>query len=247
MRNGEPSLQMVERLLKVLNSFTVATPVLTTAEVREATDLPATTVSRLVNAMTAQGLLISLSNGVALSPRFLRWAEVAKTGWDLPMIAEPYLGKLRDLTEETSALQIPVRQGRLTVASATARRSIAFQVEVGRVLPLHAGSGGKVILAFSDEARPGELVPLTRHTVTDENTLNAELDEIRSKGWAFACGEREEGLNSVSAPIWGAGRVFVGSLTTGGPSYRLNEEGLHEAAAHVVAVAGELSRALGYE
>ncbi|MQA26124.1 MAG: helix-turn-helix domain-containing protein [Micromonosporaceae bacterium] len=123
---------------------------------------------------------------------------------------------------------------------------------VGRRLPLHATSNGKVLLAFRREGESlSELLetPLKRftdRTITTTRALKAELDTVRRQGYAAAVDEFEVGLTAVGAPVRNADGECVASLSASGPSFRLTAERVEEIAKAVVAAADEVSGRLGW-
>jgi IclR family pca regulon transcriptional regulator len=66
---------------------------------------------------------------------------------------------------------------------------------------------GRVLLSgLDDEALDAyletvELARLSPRTVTSTSTLRAELERVRTQGWAIVDQELEEGLRAVAAPI----------------------------------------------
>ena len=86
-----------------------------------------------------------------------------------------------------------------TAASASTRwnptTSFARSCEIGASLPLGKGSAGKVFLAWG-----------TTPTTEDVGDIETALLTTRRRGWADSYGEREEGVASVSAPIFGPQR-----------------------------------------
>src|SRR5262249_36608995 len=98
-------------------------------------------------------------------------------------------------------------------------------LDVGTLLPLHASSLGKVLLAFG--AEPVEplleagLEAYTRHTVVLPEELNRTLAEIRELGWAAEGQEMTRGEAGVAAPIGGHGGLGVGALGVSGPVERI--------------------------
>ncbi len=78
-------------------------------------------------------------------------------------------------------------------------------VPVGSVLPLEQGSGGKVLLAWSEDGDA------------------PELDTIRRQGWAESVAEREVGVASVSAPVFGSGGELRAAVCVSGPVSRMGE------------------------
>ena len=108
-------------------------------------------------------------------------------------------------------------------------------VAVGAVLQLARGSAGKVLLAWAEDR--GRYADLVAEPV---------LEEIRRRGWAESVAEREEGVASVSAPVFDAsGSVVSAAVSASGPIARLGDHPGDRLAERVVAAAREIERALG--
>ncbi|MGW2935518.1 IclR family transcriptional regulator [Streptomyces sp. NPDC001156] len=117
-------------------------------------------------------------------------------------------------------------EGRVLVVHHVFRPDDTLQtLDVGTLLPLHASSLGKVLLAFG--AEPVEpllaagLEAYTRHTVVLPEELNRALAEIRELGWAAEVQEMTMGEAGVAAPIRGHGGLVVGALGVSGPVERI--------------------------
>jgi hypothetical protein len=77
------------------------------------------------------------------------------------------------------------------------------------VLPAHAVSAGKALLAtlsadalrelYADEA----LTPLTDRTLPTRTALEAQLEEVRKRGYAVNIGESERGITAAACAIPG--------------------------------------------
>ncbi|MGV9573469.1 IclR family transcriptional regulator domain-containing protein, partial [Streptomyces nigra] len=97
--------------------------------------------------------------------------------------------------------------------------------DVGALLPLHASSLGKVLLAFG--AAPVE--PLletepeayTRHTLVHFSDLHRALAEIRDLGWGAEVQEMSMGEAGIAAPIRGQGGLVVGAIGVSGAVERI--------------------------
>jgi IclR family transcriptional regulator, acetate operon repressor len=117
----------------------------------------------------------------------------------------------------------------------------------GTRAPMHAVPSGLALLAeWPDDALDaylaGELVALTRHTVTDPASLRARLEEVREAGFAWGLEEFAEGIDSVAAPIRDARGKAIAAIHVHGPSYRFprpNSGG--QVAKTLVAAAGSIS------
>ncbi|WP_149182531.1 IclR family transcriptional regulator [Streptomyces sp. TRM49041] len=102
-------------------------------------------------------------------------------------------------------------------------------LDVGALLPLHASSLGKVLLAFG--AAPVEpllkagLEAYTRHTLVLPEELNRALGEIREVGWGSEVQEMSMGDAGIAAPIRGQGGLVVGAIGISGPVERICDAG----------------------
>jgi DNA-binding IclR family transcriptional regulator len=95
----------------------------------------------------------------------------------------------------------------------------------GTRAPLHAVPSGLVLLAewpadALEAYLAGELVPLTRRTVTDPGELRMRLAEVREHGYAWGLEEFAEGIDSVAAPIRDVRGNAIAAVHVHGPSYR---------------------------
>ena len=96
---------------------------------------------------------------VQACPRFVDFVESGVTGGsELLTAAEDVLPTLRDLTGESVQLYRREGDSRVCVAVAEPASGLRDTVPVGVRLPLTAGSGAKVLMAWSDEA-PGAFDP----------------------------------------------------------------------------------------
>jgi DNA-binding IclR family transcriptional regulator len=122
---------------------------------------------------------------------------------------------------------------------------------VGQRIPLHATSNGKVLLAHLPlEQRRALLSPVltayTARTVTDHRTLEAELADVRRRGYAVAIDELEEGLTAVAAPIVAADGSVAASLSASGPTFRMPAARIPAVADQVMSAAERASRRMGW-
>jgi DNA-binding IclR family transcriptional regulator len=72
----------------------------------------------------------------------------------------------------------------------------------------------------------------------------AELDEVKSRGWAQSVAEREVGVASVSAPVFGPGGDLRAAVCASGPVSRLGEHPGERLSEPVVAAARVIGDAL---
>ena len=183
----------------------------TLAELVEATGISRPTAHRLAVALESHGLVGRDDRGrFRLGVRLAAWGRVA-VSLSASMLerSAAVLADLRDETGESAQLYVRDGDHRVCVAAAERPAGLRDTVPVGARLPLIAGSGGKVLLAW---AAPEEWPP---------GTDAAALRTVRQRGWAASVAEREAGVASVSAPVRGPDGSVMAALSVSGPIDRL--------------------------
>src|SRR5580693_2867425 len=196
-----------------------------------ASGLPRPTAYRLLVALEAHRLVARDSSGAfGLGPRLTELAVRAGPAVDLAALAGPLLSRLHEATGESVQLYVRSGDRRLCIAARDAGTGLRDSVPVGALLPLDAGSGGKVLMAWSEDGERFPAVPA------------AELAAVRRRGWAASVAEREAGVASVSAPVLRDGRL-LGAVCISGPASRLGQAACRRLAPAVAAAAAELAAA----
>jgi DNA-binding IclR family transcriptional regulator len=90
----------------------------------------------------------------------------------------------------------------------------------------------------------GLLRPFTDRT-PGVDRLRRQLAEALRRGWAESSGEREPGVASVSAPVFGAAGSVLAAVSVSGPAQRLGLRPGRQYAPPVVAAARDIEEALG--
>lgn len=180
------------------------------------TGLSRATAHRLAVALETHGLLRRDAEGrFAVGLRALALARAATAALPLAEAALPALEQLRDATGESVQLYVRDADRRVCIASLESPHGLRTIVPAGAVLPLDAGSGGKV--------------------------LRGDADVLR-RGWAESVAEREAGVASVSAPVRSGGAV-VAAVGVSGPIERLSRKPGARYAEAVVAAARAIETA----
>ncbi|MDE0572757.1 IclR family transcriptional regulator [Demequina sp. B12] len=209
----------------------------TLAELVTATHLARPTVHRLALALEHHHLLGRDSNGAfVLGPRFAQLA--ATVGEDrLVSAAMPVLTTLRDRTGESSQLYRPHGEQRICIAAVDRPVGLRDSIPVGTTMTMHAGSAAQVLLAWAEPER--------MHAGLAGSAFSAsDLERVRERGYAESAGERESGVSSVSAPVWGTAGTVIAAVSISGPIERLTSHPAGEHAAAVTDAARQLSDVL---
>jgi DNA-binding IclR family transcriptional regulator len=183
------------------------------AELVERSGLPRATAHRLAQALEVHRLLIRDAQGRwRPGPRLAEFANAAPDV--LLTAAAPVLAGLRDQTGESAQLYLRRADERLCVAAAERSSGLRDTVPIGAALPISAGSGAQVLLAWEPPEAVVTLLPRCRFTART-------LAEVRRRGWASSVAEREPGVASVSAPVRDRGGRVIAAVGISGPIERL--------------------------
>jgi IclR family pca regulon transcriptional regulator len=186
------------------------------SELAAATGLARPTVRRILLTLQELGYVRADAQGFALTPRVLELgvAYVRSMGlWD---VARPHMERLSAGTgESVSAAQLD-GSDIVYVARVSVPKIVALAVQIGTRFPALQTSLGKVLLAALDPERlDGVLAEPSRYGLTPRwqpgrAERDAELREVRARGWALTDEQLTLGIRSVAVPLRdGSGRVIA--------------------------------------
>lgn len=206
------------------------------AELCERTGLPRATAHRLAAGLEVHRLLARGGDGRwQLGPALTELAAHV----DDPLLAAgaAVLPRLREITGESVQLYRQDGTARVCVAALEPPAGLRDTVPVGTRLPMTAGSGAKVLLAYGDAATREAVLPTAMFT-------DRALAEVRRRGWAQSAAEREPGVASVSAPVRDAAGTVIAAISVSGPIDRMGRRPGERWATDLVAAAEALTRRL---
>lgn len=243
MARIEEGSQAIDRAARILVRLVESEEAVTLSGVMEETRLPKSTAARLLRALERNGLAQRRrGGGFRPGPVLVEYARRDSAVGDLATLALPYLERLGSTTGETANIAIPTPAGVARLAQVDSRHPLGAGNWVGRRIPIHASSMGKVFMAFGAAQPPfGRLARLGPRTITSLHDLLAELEQVRRDGYATTWEELDEGLCSAAAPVHGARGSVIAAISVSAPTVRTSEERLRQVASQVVDEADALS------
>lgn len=240
-------VQSLERAFDLLERMADAGGEVGLSELAAGSGLPLPTIHRLMRTLVACGYVRQQANRrYALGPRLIRLGEGASrlmSTW-----ARPYLAELVEATGETANLALLDGDEIVYVAQAPSRHSMRMFTEVGRRVPPHCTGVGKALLAGLAPqevrallARTG-MPAATARTITDPDTLLAELERVRALGYAVDDGEQETGVRCLAVRVPDAPTAAAVSIS--GPAGRVTDDATDTIVPALHAAARALSAAL---
>jgi IclR family pca regulon transcriptional regulator len=213
---GPDFIEALARGLEVIAAFRPGQPVVPLTEMAAATGLARPTVRRILLTLTELGYVRTEGKCFALTPKVLELgvAYVRSMGlWD---IARPHMERLVQRTNESCSIAQLDGSDIVYVARVAVPKIVGLTVQIGTKFPALPTSLGKVLLAaLCPEELDDVLAQPTRSGLTarwrpDANERDAELREVRARGWALTDEQLALGIRSVAAPLRdGAGRVVA--------------------------------------
>lgn len=134
-------------------------------------------------------------DGYTAGPATLAAAHAFLVTNPLSVLSQSTLQQLAVSTGLTASMCVRVEDSRVLIARVESDEPLNYVLPVGERLPLYLGGAGKTILA---------------DMTGDE--LDAQLDKIRSDGYAISISERLYGIASVTAPVRAPDDTLVGVL-----------------------------------
>lgn len=215
----------------------------------EASPFPKATLYRFLQTLVSQGMLSYDPDRqtYALGMRLVRLAHAAWTHSSLAPIARVHIDQLsRDLGETVHLAQMDSSQV-LYVDKRNASLPVEMYSQAGKIGPAYCTGVGKAMLAYLPKEELAQVIAqqsfhrFTDTTLTDATQLRAELNAIKTRGYAFDREEHEPGIICIAMPILtDRGRV-LGAISITGPTTRRDLNELETLAPKLANVANRIS------
>lgn len=223
-------------------------------QLSRALGLPKSSVQRALHTLGAAGWIQPASGGVTrwvLTARARHVGRVAGEDAGIREAAMAAMEMLRDETGETVHLMVPDGDRAVLIERLQTSNPVRIVLPLGSGVPLHGSSNGKAMLA---RMRPGEarallgdeLLRYTDTTIIDWDLLEAELAEIRGRGYATNHGEWRADIAAVAAAILRDDGEPAASLSVSTPVSRMPPDAAVRYGALVAEAARQVSTMLGY-
>lgn len=163
----------------------------------------------------------------------------------------PYLERLRDLTGETATFGMLVNGLPTSICREEGTHMVRVMDNLGGSRPLNAGAIGKTLGAYMDELELRDhlleepLAAYTERTITDPESVLAELRRIRTQGYAISDGDVNLDTISFGAPVVDASGSVWAAVALSAPRARVDEATRERYLFQVREIAAQIGRELG--
>jgi DNA-binding IclR family transcriptional regulator len=246
------SVQSLERGLLVMEALVNNGPKGVT-ELAKELDLDKTIVHRLLSTLQAMGYAQQDENRkYTTGMQLRRIGAKLLSGLDVRVLAGPYAQELIDLTKGVAHLAKMV-DGRAVYLEKVQHPALGIKAtDVGGEAPGYCSAAGKVLWAHLPPENLNEVLTHaqfrqhTQNTITDVQSLQQHLAEVREYGYAVDREEHRLGLIGVGAPVFDHTGSVIASICVAASAFSEDEDIIDETRHKVIDVAQRLSADLGY-
>ncbi len=254
MTNHSPKInQSLGKALALLDLLAEQRKPMSLAALSEASGYPKSTTHLLLSTLRSYDYVEQQPDGLYfLGMRLYECGRIVSAQWDISAVARPFLEQLAEQTETSAVLSYLGDGHILNLDQVAGRSGVQVLSEVGTQLPLHATAQGKLYLSAQPDAdvcailRSRGMQTFTPHTLTTQEAVLEQLEQIRRSGYAIENGEYKIGLRAVCAPVFdrdGKARYAVGAV---GLFRYINSREFDKAITAAQSCARQISSALGH-
>ncbi|MCR0985670.1 IclR family transcriptional regulator [Roseomonas populi] len=215
------------RTLAVFEVFAREQRDLSNAEIARLIGLPESSTSDLLHTLHEAGYLLRTVRSRRFYPtrRLLEVARQSAERDPIATFAADAIAALSERTGETAICGRPDGTRVQIVAIQEGSHPLRFMLRPGERLAMHASALGKALLALMPPEemrrtiRARTLRQLGPATITDPQRLEAAVEEVRARGWAWVADEAGEGVAAIAIAGLVGGEPLAVSLA--GPTSRL--------------------------
>ena len=186
-------------------------------EIKEALDLPVSSVHNMLQTMVAAEVLtVTEDLRYSVGPRVVGIALSTVASLDVRTSARRYLQDLAKTIGDDVYLGMNLGQRVFYADRCNGTQRISLDIRLGEPLSLHATATGKLFAAYDTKlatrALNGTLKKLTVNTITDPRKLEAEYKRTSTRGYAKSQEEAVDGVVGYAIPIYNADDTLAAAI-----------------------------------
>lgn len=233
-------IRAVDRVCDILDTLANASDPVSLSDVAAATELPKSSTFRYLSALEGRHYVERTADGTAYRLGLAFRAQDSRGVEQLREAAEPVLGALRDQLKETANLGVLDGSTVVHILVRESPHMMRLAARVGERGPVHATALGKAMCADLPRDRVRSILAAsgmpayTDATIVQPDAYLAELDRVRTQGWAVDDEENQAAGRCLAVSV--PGLPFPAAISISAPVDRLPQ-------GEVERVAKEIQRA----
>lgn len=226
-KNGGKGIQSVQRAIDIINCFDDNHTELTLTQISQILNLNKSTVHGILHTLYDNSYIFQNNEGRYLLGQALlnksRYSHSTNKTL-LTVTAKPYMIQLSNKHKVTSNLFIMVQEKLMLLHQMLPSNSIYNISHVSDNDPMYCTASGKLTLANMTEDtlksyfKSIDLTPSSPFTITTQEAILKNLEEIRRLGYSYENQELGEGVSAISVPIYNKSGALFGAISACGIS-----------------------------
>jgi len=248
-----PKVSSITRVLEIIEAVSYASKPLSPRELSQELDIPKPPTHRLIQNLVDEGFVtVDIGGGIIPGKRVRNLSVELWQQRQFFNERQIILQKLVDEIKETCGIAIPYQMDMMYTNRANTSLPLQIYLPVGAKSPMWCTATGKLYLSqlsATSRAKILQGLPLdkfTKNTITDIDTLNAELDRIAETGIGIDNEEFISEMVAVSVPVLDKKSRYLASLYIHAPTIRVSLDELMEHVPRLQKAAHDI-QALVYE
>jgi len=219
------------------------------ATIAKATGCPKASLHRIMTTLSDHGFVEhdEITKRYSLGIVLAEYGRDALNNVDIRQLAKPYLQELVEYSGETAVLAILKGTKVVMVDKREPLNQIRVSPFIGTKFPATTTSNGKALLAWLPKARVAEIMKTeglpasTKNSIVSPEAYMADLAATRKRGYATEREEFQEGISSVSAPVFNQRGQVIATLSLSGPAVRMTKDNIRKYGGKCIELAAQLS------
>ncbi len=203
-------------------------PELSVKELAQRTQIPASSVYRILRELLASGLAQrTAASRYGAGPVTVQLAaRYRETALETSSVT-PQLRVLAEQTGELAAFMVVHGTEAVCVETAETRRALRCSFSVGASQPLLRGATATALLSRMEESAREHVFDTYRLQQHERETITAAAMHARATGYAVSAGVLDEGIWGASAPVLDSDGALLGTVTLMAPTARASHRAAH--------------------
>jgi len=247
IENNDFKVKSLAKAMKILECFTAERPELGVTEIAKMTGLHKSSVHNMISTFCDMGYVSFNQDNSRyyLGLRLLHFGYIINTHLGIRNIFLPYMQKIANAVLENAYLGIPDSSNVLYIEAMAPHGNPARNI-LGERAPLYCTGLGKAMLAYLPDFdnRIPQMKAFTDNTITDKETLLADLEQTRFRGYAIDNMEHEYGVKCVALPIFGHNGEVIAAISVSAPSLRMGADTMEKVAGSMAELLTPIQRVL---
>ncbi|MEO1092426.1 MAG: IclR family transcriptional regulator C-terminal domain-containing protein [Pseudomonadota bacterium] len=246
-------VQSLTRALGLLTALAESHDGMSLSDLAELRALPVSTTHRLLTTLEGEGFVRHepVQGLWQIGMHAFRVGTAFTRTRDVVALARPYMRRVMEATGETVSLYVEDGGEATCMAQVESRQLMRAIARPGNRVKLHCSGAGKAMLAAMGDAEVSQILQahglprLTEKTLDTPRKLRADLEAVRSQGYAMDDEEHAVGLRCVGAAVLDEHRRAIAAVSLSGPMARIGDAEVTRFGAMIRKAAAEITNHYG--